>query len=115
MGPETRGIEIFFEPTKLPPPGPYGEIDRSAVPIVRIPPEFPFHAKTGGWVLVEFDITLAGSVQNAVVVDSEPGRIFDRSALKAIQKWKYRPKIVNGEPVFQYGMQQKITYEFEGE
>ncbi len=100
------------------PKGDAGPIHRTAMSVLRIPPTYPESVATKGiegWVLVEFDITPSGTVQNANVVDAEPARIFDRSALKAIKRWKYRSKLVNGEPVFQYGIQQKITYELEGE
>ncbi len=90
--------------------------DRTATPLVRIPPQYPQRAAsrgTEGWVLVEFTITPAGTVTDAVVIDADPASIFDRSALRAIAKWKYRPKIVDQKPVAQYGMQQLISYELE--
>lgn len=90
--------------------------DRTATPLVRIPPQYPQRAASRGiegWVLVEFTITPAGTVTNAQVIDSDPANIFDRSALRAIAKWKYRPKIVDQKPVPQFGMQQLITYELE--
>ncbi len=90
--------------------------DRTATPLVRIPPQYPQRAAsrgTEGWVLVEFTITPAGTVSDAVVIDSDPANIFNRSALRAIAKWKYRPKIVDQKPVAQYGMQQLISYELE--
>ena len=90
--------------------------DRSATPLVRIPPQYPQRAAsrgTEGWVLVEFTITPAGTVADAVVIDADPASIFNRSALRAISKWKYRAKIVDQKPVAQYGMQQLITYEME--
>ncbi len=88
--------------------------DRTATPIVRIPPQYPERAAQRGiegWVLIEFTITSAGTVSDAVVVDADPQNVFNRSAIKAIQRWKYRPKIVDGKPSPQYQMQQKITYE----
>lgn len=90
--------------------------DRTATPIVRIPPQYPERAARRGiegWVLIEFTITSAGTVADAVVVDADPQNVFNRSALRAIQRWKYRPKIVDGKPSPQYQMQQKITYELE--
>ncbi len=102
--------------------GPQGEVifvpppNRTATPLVRIPPQYPQRAATKGvegWVLVGFDITPAGRVENAVVVDADPAAIFNRSALRAIAKWKYKPKMVDGKPVAQYGMQQLISYELE--
>jgi len=33
------------------------------------------------------------------VVASEPSRIFDRNAIRAIYKWKFKPRIVDGKAV----------------
>jgi protein TonB len=32
-------------------------------------------------------------------VDAEPRRMFERNALRAIYKWKFKPRIVDGQPV----------------
>lgn len=72
------------------------------VPIVRTDPQWPREAlieRTGGWVEVEFTILPDGSVENPVVTDSEPPRLFDRSARRAILRWKFKPRIVDGEAV----------------
>lgn len=79
-------------------PGAEGDI----IPIVRIEPQFPREALLkgiNGWVEVEFTIEPDGSVSNPKVVDSQPPRIFDRNALRAIYKWKFKPRIVDGKPV----------------
>jgi len=73
-----------------------------AIPIVRINPEYPREALisgTEGWVEIELTIEPDGSVSNPRIVAAEPRRIFDRSALRAIYKWKYKPRIVDGQPV----------------
>lgn len=72
------------------------------IPIVRIEPQFPREALLkgiNGWVEVEFTIEPDGSVSNPRVIDSQPPRIFDRNALRAIYKWKFKPRIVDGKPV----------------
>jgi periplasmic protein TonB len=38
-----------------------------------------------------------GSVQGVTVLDGEPR--LAKSAEKAVKKWRYKPKMVNGEPV----------------
>ena len=90
-----------------------GGADRDVVPLVRINPDYPMRARQRGiegWVTVEFTISKAGTVKDAVVVASHPGRVFDRSALQAIRKWKYNPKIQNGAAVERPGV--KVTLEF---
>lgn len=83
------------------------------IPIVKIAPQYPrkpLMAKIEGWVKVKFTITTAGTVSNAQVIEAKPKRIFDQAALKAIRKFKFKPKVVNGQRVEQIATQ---TIEFE--
>jgi protein TonB len=87
--------------------------DGDAVPMVRVPPQYPERAAQRGIegrVLIEFTITKSGSVKDAVVIAYEPSKIFNRAALKAVSQWKYNPRIVDGKPVEQRG--QRISLPF---
>lgn len=78
------------------------------VPLVRVPPKYPARAANRhieGWVKVEFTIQTDGSVDDAVVVSSEPEGIFDDAAVTAISKWEFKEKIVNGVAVPQRAVQ----------
>lgn len=91
-------------------------VNEEAMPVFRIPPIYPQRAaKRGleGWVEVEFTITAAGLVKNAhVVAASSPG-IFDNAALRAISRWKFKPKVVNKVAVERYRVRQRITFQLE--
>jgi protein TonB len=90
--------------------------DRSATPLVQVPPMYPQRAQSRGiegWVLIEFDISPAGQVLNPRVIDADPAGIFDRAALRAIERWKYKPQIVDGKPVPQYNKEQLISFKIE--
>jgi len=90
--------------------------DTEATPVLRVPPVYPTRAQERGiegWVVVEFTITPTGAVRDPIVLDSEPSSIFNRAAIRTIRKWKYKPKIVDGTPVEQPGIQQKITFELQ--
>lgn len=81
-----------------------GEVggDGDIIPIVRIEPTYPRDALLRGqegWVRVRFTILPDGSVANPSVVDSDPRRVFDREATRAILRWKFRPRIVDGVAV----------------
>lgn len=87
--------------------------DMDAVPLVRIAPEYPPRAAargTTGWVLLQFTVTTAGATKDVRVVDSEPPGIFDRASIKAVERFKYRPKVVDGKPVEQHGVQIVLTF-----
>jgi protein TonB len=101
----TGGLELGTAPA-----------DAEATPILRVPPIYPPRAQERGiegWVLVEFTITPTGSVENPVVVKSEPSSIFNRAALRSIRKWKYRPKVVDGVSVERSGIRTRLTFEMQ--
>ena len=85
-----------------------GKVSSNVIPLVRIPPRYPMRAarrKIEGWVKVEFTITENGTVKDAVVVDAQPPDIFNREALQAIARWKFKAKIIDGEAFEQRAVQ----------
>lgn len=95
---------------------PGGFQDGSANPIVQIPPIYPERCRSRGIegrVVLEFDVTELGTVENVRVIESYPGTCFDKASIKAIKQWKYRPKTINGQAVPQIGVQEAIEYEFD--
>ncbi len=86
--------------------GNFATIDKTAegdiIPIVTIRPMYPRDAAMQGlegWVELEFTITAIGTVKSPRVIDAKPKRIFNREALRAILKWKFKPRIVDGVAV----------------
>lgn len=73
-----------------------------AVPIVRIDPQYPREALmdgTEGYVKFEVLIGPEGSVLDVKVTEAAPGRIFVRNAVRAVRRWKFKPRVVDGVPV----------------
>ncbi len=90
--------------------------DSDVIPLVRVLPQYPPRAASRGiegWVIVEFTISAAGTVKDPVVVDSHPSAIFNRAMLRAIRKWKYKPKIVDGVAVERIGVRVRQNFELE--
>ena len=90
--------------------------DTDVIPLVRIAPEYPARALSRGvegWVQVQFTITATGGVKDAVVVASEPPRLFDEAALRSIARWRYNPKIEGGVAVERIGVQTVIRFMLE--
>lgn len=88
--------------------------DGEYLPIVKVAPVYPRRALTRGiegYVLLEFTVNSTGAVENPVVVESDPPGIFDRAAMQAALKFKYKPKVVNGEPIAVAGVRNRITFE----
>ncbi|MGS0534881.1 energy transducer TonB [Pseudoalteromonas sp. SaAl2] len=87
-----------------------------ATPIVRINPKYPtIAAREGieGWVQLSFNVSPSGEVIDAQVTDSEPKRIFDREALRAIKRWKYRPKVIDGVAQLQTGQSVQLDFKLD--
>lgn len=90
--------------------------DSDVVPVVRVNPQYPIRARergTEGWVELEFTISAAGTVKEARVIAAKPRGVFDRSALRAIKKWKYNPKIEDGVAVDRPGVTVRLTFDLE--
>lgn len=91
-----------------------GFSDGEMVPIVRVLPQYPRWALergAEGWVVVSFTVGADGTVQDARVADAEPAGVFDRAALKAIQKFKYRPTVVDGQARPTRNVQFRMVFE----
>jgi protein TonB len=91
-------------------------VDRDVVPIVRIDPNYPqreLARGTEGSVQVRFTVTAAGTVRDAIVVRSEPARVFDGAALEAVARWRYNPRIDGGIAVERVGLEAIIRFELE--
>ncbi|WAJ69773.1 energy transducer TonB [Catenovulum adriaticum] len=87
--------------------------DGEYLPIVKVQPIYPRRAQQRGiegYVIVEFTVNKLGAVTNPVVVEADPENIFDQAALQAASKFKYKPRVVNGEAVEVAGVQNRITF-----
>jgi len=91
--------------------------DRDAQPLVRIPPQYPQRcmnrAKARESVLVRFDVTPEGTVVNTEVLEST-NSCFNRAAMRAVERWRYNPKIVDNAPQPRFGVQHVIEFALEG-
>lgn len=66
----------------------------------KVPPEYPPEAQARGIqgvVVLEAVIGVDGGIKDLRVVSGAP--IFQKSALDAVRKWRYRPYLLNGIPV----------------
>lgn len=91
-------------------------LDNQLVIAIGFPPEYPPRAITRGiegYAVVGFNVSAAGSVVNPFIIESEPQGVFDRSALKAISKFKYKARTVNGRAVATDGQRYMFTYQLD--
>lgn len=97
------------------PGNPLNQIGQNSelVPIVRVNPNYPERAAQRGiegWVILEFSINTEGKTKNARVIANEPSGIFDSAALRAISKWRYSPRMVDGEAIQVDQVQVRLTF-----
>jgi protein TonB len=72
----------------------------AAMLIHRVEPVYPTLARQigrAGRVELRAVIATDGSIQSLQVVSGNP--LFYQSALDAVRQWRYRPTVLNGEPV----------------
>ncbi|MFT5235937.1 MAG: TonB family protein [Shewanella sp.] len=72
------------------------------VPLFRLPPKYPINsARAGreGMVQLSFVVDEYGFVTDPKIIMSEGGSGFEKESLKAIKKWRYAPKFVDGKAV----------------
>lgn len=90
--------------------------DGEYLPIVKVAPIYPRRAQTrgiSGYCIVEYVVTKTGSIRDPIAVDCSPQGVFESASVKAAEKFKYKPRVVDGEPIEVAGVQNKFTYELE--
>ena len=104
-----------------PPPGPGLQRltsispDGPLVVMVRVRPVYPALAAQrglGGYCAVQFDVLANGSVANIRVIESSHS-LFEASAMRAAQRFRYKPRIVDGIAQITTGVRYLFTFEME--
>ena len=86
--------------------------DGDYMPIVQVAPQYPRRAADlglEGFVIMEFTVTREGTVRDPRVLESSH-EIFDRPAIDAVLRFRYRPRVIDGEPVEVPGVKFRITF-----
>lgn len=111
------GVQLSTASSGLSAPGAGFGRDGDATPIVRIEPKYPIQAARDGkegWVKLSFTINEIGGVEDVQVTDAQPKRVFDKEAKRALKKWKYKPKVVDGKALKQFGLTVQLDFKMDG-
>ena len=76
-------------------------------------PSFPRRAKSygvSGVVVVKFNVDIEGNAVGAVIVESKPRRLFDRSAMRYMDTLKFTPYETNGATVAVTDVVMSVVY-----
>jgi protein TonB len=71
-----------------------------ALLIRKVEPEYPQEAREKrieGTVVLQVQISEAGDVKEARLISGHP--LLAPAAIEAVKQWKYKPYLLNGEPV----------------
>ena len=96
-------------------PGGMNIAEGDYLPIVRVAPVYPSRALSRGlegFVDMSFTVTTTGTVKDPIVLQSTSS-LFERAATRAVLKFKYKPRVVDGVPVEVSGVKTRITFELE--
>lgn len=96
--------------------GGMGSADGEYLPIVKVAPLYPRRASSRGvegYCTVQYTVTKSGSVRDPVAIDCQPSGYFERASIKAALKFKYKPRVIDGQPIDVSGVMNRFTYELE--
>jgi protein TonB len=109
------GLSIFQHGGIKFPLGIPGRPNGGVVPVAIMQPQYPNRARQRGlegYVVVEFTVTEIGNVIDAVILDSSSS-LFEKSALKAVGRFKYKPQIVDGVAIETPGIRYLFNFTLE--
>jgi periplasmic protein TonB len=111
------GVDFTAPPPDRAGPVSMARVDGDALPIVKVTPAYPARALERGiegYVLLQFTIDELGRVVDASVIDAQPRGVFDGAALKAVERFKYKPRVVDGRAIPVTGVQHLLTFNLSG-
>ncbi|MEX2365332.1 MAG: energy transducer TonB [Pseudohongiellaceae bacterium] len=82
----------------------------------EVTPEYPksaFQRGHTGWAVVKYTVNEQGRAENLEVVSSEPARVFDRAALRAIAQTRFEVPVEAGQPVSADNQYKKFVFEID--
>ena len=100
-----------LDPTR----GNFAVVDGDYLPIVKVAPIYPRRAQTRGlegYCLLEFTVTKTGTVRDARAIECTSS-LFERASVNAAGKFKYKPRVVDGQEIEVPGVQHIIRFEME--
>jgi protein TonB len=85
------------------------------LPIVKVAPIYPQRALSRGiegFCVVQYTVTRNGTIRDPVVIENMcTSSLFQNASLQAAHKFKYKPRVIDGQAVEVPGVQNKFTYE----
>ena len=87
------------------------------LPIVKVAPIYPQRALSRsieGYCVVQYTVTKNGTIRDPFVVEDQcTSSLFHRASIQASLKFKYKPRVLDGQAVEVPGVQNKFTFEIQ--
>lgn len=86
--------------------------DGDYLPIVKTTAKYPSRALSRGiegYCTVEYTVTQTGETRDIKVVDC-PESVFASSSIRAAEKFKYKPKVIDGEAIEVPGVRNRFIF-----
>jgi protein TonB len=87
------------------------------LPIVKVAPIYPQRALSRGiegYCVVQYVVTRQGTIREPFVIEDQcTSSLFHRASIQAALKFKYKPRVIDGQAVEVPGVQNKFTFEIE--
>jgi protein TonB len=89
-----------------------GYSDGPLISVIKVAPEYPPAATARGlegFVTVQFDVSAEGAVENVIVLESSSA-VFERAAVRAAYRFRFKARVVDGTPVASRGVQNRFRF-----
>ena len=87
------------------------------LPIVKVAPIYPQRALSRGvegFCVVQYTVTRNGTIRDPfVLVDQCSSSLFHRASIQSALKFKYKPRVVDGQSIEVAGVRNKFTFEIQ--
>lgn len=90
----------------------FAMIDTDTQPVIRVSGAYPMRAQERGlegYCLMRFDVGADGTPVNIEATRCTSG-LFESASIRAVERWRYNPKIQNGAAVVRRGVETRIDY-----
>jgi protein TonB len=89
------------------------------LPIVKVAPIYPQRALLRGiegYCVVQYTVTRQGTIRDPFIIEDQcTNSLFHRASLQAALKFKYKPRVIDGQAVEVPGVRNRFTYVIEEE
>lgn len=66
-----------------------------------------------GEVVVGYDVTQDGGVENVVIISAQPPTVFDQAAIETVGSWRFQPRRKAGRAMPAPGLRSTLTFKLD--